>query len=618
MSRYGIFLGLSMLKRFSLTSKVARRMFLLFFLGAVVPVVCITVYSDLYVQRNLEAQANRDLVEIDRMIRDSVHRRVSLLADYLNVLAAVVFDAPDFHTIVGSDGSEWSSVFDGLALRSKGASQSWGGDFTFPELGEADEHYLASGSILLKVSSTDSRVLLLVQKGASVLVARARRSVFEEIVEGNSLAWRAEVVIAAENDTVLASSLARSMLPAFRNITATTIEHRNTLFYQQINGDAYMGVTQPEYFHDDLGAPFWTVLVMRPKEDLYLPLLAFRQSFYPLIGATVLLVTLLGVIFIRRHGLHLNALLEATQQVARRDFDIHLEIRSKDEFERLGHAFNQMAEDLVLSETMLLQAHKMESIGQLSAGVIHEVSNPNSAIGLNIRLLKTVWEGVEPVLELSAAADPSLRISGMPFPRLKEKVRAILDETSESSASIVKIVNDLKSFVRQDPGQEKVPVNLSEVVSSALQLIHYQLRQSHAELLLEIPADLPLIRGHEQKLKQVIINLVQNACQALPSDGGAITIRAEELVDEAFVQIEVIDDGVGIPAEQLHAVTAPFMTTRQDAGGTGLGLSICVRIIQEHSGTLEYENRELGGVVARLRLPIYLGTSLHSPKSETD
>jgi polar amino acid transport system substrate-binding protein len=115
---------------------------------------------------------------------------------------------------------------------------------------------------------------------------------------------------------------------------------------------------------------------------------------------------------------------------------------------------------------------------------------------------------------------------------------------------------------------------------------------------------LPLLRGNFQRLEQVLINLIQNACQALPDANKGIYISVQSNQENSVITIKVRDEGTGIPAEKLLNITDPFFTTKQDSGGVGLGLSISSKIVEEHGGTIYFESEIGAGTIATITLPV--------------
>jgi len=142
------------------------------------------------------------------------------------------------------------------------------------------------------------------------------------------------------------------------------------------------------------------------------------------------------------------------------------------------------------------------------------------------------------------------------------------------------------------------------VVQAAVRLTGSALKKSTDAFAADYAADLPLLKGHAQRLEQVVVNLLMNACQALPDRQRGIAVRTLRLEKENALCLEVADEGDGIPSADLPHVTDPFFTTRRESGGTGLGLSVSARIVKEHDGRLDITSAPGRGTSVRVILPI--------------
>ncbi len=254
-------------------------------------------------------------------------------------------------------------------------------------------------------------------------------------------------------------------------------------------------------------------------------------------------------------------------------------------------------------QRQLIQADKLASLGILVAGVAHEISNPNQAITLSGQVAKDAWNDVGPIIEGYYRENGDFTIAGTGYLQMREMIPNCLQAILDCSKRIDTIVSDLKGFARQDQGEAFYTLDLNLVVKSSLTLLTNMLKKTTAKLSVDLFADLPLVQGNFQRLEQVFINLIQNACQALPdqSRGVFISTRAGEEPDT--VVFEVRDEGMGIRAEDLPKILDPFFTTKRDTGGTGLGLSISATIVQEHGGRMEHSSEPSQGTTARVILP---------------
>jgi two-component system NtrC family sensor kinase len=248
--------------------------------------------------------------------------------------------------------------------------------------------------------------------------------------------------------------------------------------------------------------------------------------------------------------------------------------------------------DLKRLEEQLIQAEKLAAMGQMLAGVAHELNNPLTAI-----------LGVTELLRERAGGD--------------ESTRRQLELTHRQARRAARIVQNLLEFSRPASPQKK-PLDLNNLLERTLQLHEHSLRRNNIEVDFHLHADLPGVIGDANQLIQVFLNLVTNAEQAIREvrDSGRIQIRARRHGNQLMITVQ--DDGVGIRPEALQRIFDPFYTTKRPGGGTGLGLSICMSIIREHGGNIEAETLPAGGSAFTVYLPAASGQQPGSPSDASD
>jgi PAS domain S-box-containing protein len=248
--------------------------------------------------------------------------------------------------------------------------------------------------------------------------------------------------------------------------------------------------------------------------------------------------------------------------------------------------------DLKRLEEQLIQAEKLAAMGQMLAGVAHELNNPLTAI-----------LGVTELLRERGSTDDSTRRQ--------------LELTHRQARRAARIVQNLLEFSRPASPQKK-PLDLGNLLERTLQLHEHSLRRNNIEVDSRLPDELPGVVGDPNQLIQVFLNLITNAEQAIREvrDSGRIQIRAGRNGNQ--VTITVQDDGVGIRPEALPKIFDPFYTTKRPGGGTGLGLSICMSIIREHGGNIEAETLPAGGSAFTIYLPATSGQPAESVSSPLD
>lgn len=261
----------------------------------------------------------------------------------------------------------------------------------------------------------------------------------------------------------------------------------------------------------------------------------------------------------------------------------------------------------------LIQADKLATLGILVSGVAHEINNPNNFIMLNSNMISKVWKDVQNILNSYYESNGEFAIAGMPYSTSCGKVGDLIDGIGKGARRIEKIVSSLKDFSRQDTGEHKSSVDVKRMIETATLILNNLIKKSTNNFYLNLEENLPSIEGNFQKLEQVIMNLITNACQALPDPQKALYVKAKHLHKEHKIQIEIKDEGTGISEENLKHIVDPFFTTKRDRGGTGLGLSIAYNIIHDHQGKMTFESKLNKGTKITLLLPIKQVT----PEEET-
>lgn len=263
------------------------------------------------------------------------------------------------------------------------------------------------------------------------------------------------------------------------------------------------------------------------------------------------------------------------------------------------------------AQSKLIQSEKLASIGQLAAGVAHEINNPIGFIFSNFGTLEQYLEDLFQMLDAYEQAEASVsdgaalaRIrslkADLDIDYLKEDIPNLMRESRDGIQRVRKIVQDLKDFSRVDARQEWESVDLHAGIDSTLNIVNNEIKYK-ADVVKHYGA-LPEVQCLPSELNQVFMNLLVNAAHAITAERGTITISTG--VEGPNVWVEVADTGAGIAQENLKRIFDPFFTTKPVGKGTGLGLSLSYGIVQKHSGRMEVHS-ELGvGTRFRITLPI--------------
>ena len=264
---------------------------------------------------------------------------------------------------------------------------------------------------------------------------------------------------------------------------------------------------------------------------------------------------------------------------------------------------SDITESSILREEAMRSA-RLASLGELAAGIAHEINNPNGVIVHNSPILKEIMNAVIPILDEYGEAHGDFPLGRMPYSRMRERLQKLPDHIIEASQRIKCIVDDLKDFVREEGrGEQQQGADLNLALEAAVRLTANSVKKATHHFHVSYQPDLPLFIGSIQRIEQVIVNLIMNACQALPDTEAAIDISTRFDEKNKTVELSIADQGTGIKSEDLTKVTNPFFTTKRETGGTGLGLSISSRILQEHNGSLHIESFPNKGTTIVITLP---------------
>ncbi|KDM93520.1 transporter substrate-binding domain-containing protein [Photobacterium galatheae] len=263
-----------------------------------------------------------------------------------------------------------------------------------------------------------------------------------------------------------------------------------------------------------------------------------------------------------------------------------------------------------LQQQQLIQADKMTSLGILVSGMAHEINNPSSLLLLNLPILKESYQDAEEILEAYYQQHGDFMMGGLSYSRMRDEIPSMLDDMLAGTQRIRRIVEDLRDFARQEPTDLSEVVDLNGVTAAAIRLVERTLSQSTQHFSVSYGESLPTFEGNGQRIEQVIINLMINACQALSSPEQAIRVRTYFHSAEQQLRLEICDQGKGIAPEHLPRLSDPFFTTKREQGGTGLGLSISFSIVNEHGGNLTYDSTLQQGTCVTLSLPALKGTTV--------
>lgn len=315
-----------------------------------------------------------------------------------------------------------------------------------------------------------------------------------------------------------------------------------------------------------------------------------------LIGGTVTLI-----LFSTRKWITqpISKLMEGIKNMARGNLRTKIDLKRRDELSELGQAFNQMAVDLKEAQDRIIeeaeaklelerglrQSEKLATIGQLAAGLAHEIGTPLNIIGGRAELIKRKIKD-------------------------REGEQKDLDIIIQQAERITKIIQQLLGFVRRKRPEQK-GLNIKTLLETTLDFLEHKVQKQEVKVVKEMEDNLPSVLGDPDQLQQVFLNIILNAVQSM-SEGGTLHLSAsskwiskEGLEDgqHRYVEVKVQDTGMGMEREVMDNIFNPFFTTKERDKGTGLGLTVSQGIVQDHEGWIEVESEIGEGSQFRVYLP---------------
>ncbi|MBU1236678.1 MAG: HAMP domain-containing protein [Gammaproteobacteria bacterium] len=450
--------------------------------------------------------------------------------------------------------------------------------------------------------------------------------------------------LAASSDDVAILSLHEAS-QLFRNTSHVVASlHERALHDRQVS---------PHEFDDDLKRQALAMseaaqeVSRQYAEDYRLAVEALAQTaqrdqlrVLALLGGSLLLAWLVSHFFLGRRVI--ARLREVSHHLRRGDIDgpALVPVRGGDEIAEMARAVEQFLDDrkrlaeanaalkaeraqqeeligkLAQAQTQLLQSEKMASIGQLAAGVAHEINNPigfvNSNVGTLTRyitqLLEAIaaYEAAEPKLSAERRASLAEVKQRVDLAFMREDVTNLIAESAEGLQRVTRIIQDLKDFAHVDEAETQW-ADLERGLDSTLNVAWNEIKYK-AEVVKQY-GGIPEVECIPSQINQVFMNLLVNAAQAIP-ERGTITLRTALEGDR--VSIEIADTGRGIPPEHLQRIFDPFFTTKPVGKGTGLGLSLAYGIVQKHGGSIEVSSEPGRGTTFRMTLPIEASDALRA------
>lgn len=332
-------------------------------------------------------------------------------------------------------------------------------------------------------------------------------------------------------------------------------------------------------------------------------------TFYTVLSILLVSLVLIALVWWMVHK-PIRGLIAGTEKVAAGDLDHRIKVGSHDEMGALGESFNRMTIQLQQAQgelqgwantletrvekktaqlerahQQMIQVERMASMGKLAAIVAHEINNPLSGILTSARLiLRRFMKGK---IKSSGEQDDTV-----------EHVEMIAGEASRCG----EIVKSLLQFARSKKGT-KEPTDLNQLLRDSVRLVKHKVDLMNVDTLFELKEDIPPVLCDPQGIRQVFVAILINACEAMSSVGGVLTVGTRQVSTGSFVEAWVADTGCGMDEQTRKRIFEPFYTTKEDVKGVGLGLAVVSGIIGSHGGEIEVESEIGSGTTFFIRLP---------------
>ena len=576
-----------------LKSKVARRIFFLFIFCTLLPLFIIAGITYTSVNTQLTRQASARLRQSCKLKGMEIYNKLFSLEMELKMVSLIARESTETsgsrnRFILFKD--ELFKSFEGLAFVTNEGRiiiNILGTIEVIPELSPEELHHIYLGRTLVcmpnRHDATLAPQIFMVRlvhpevPQSGLLVAEVDQLALWGIDSEEALISDSPIFILHPEKGLLFSSI-----PGFRlDKIAQEYMIENPVwgdFQFNYGGDVYLAGYWSLFLKYHFFAPSWVVIMGQAKSIVQEPTAFFTKIFFLLVLLTFFIVSLLSVILIRKSLVPIESLRVGTEKIANGEFGTEVSIKSGDEFETLGDAFNEMSKKLEQGRKLLVQSAKMSTVGEMASGIVHEIGQPLTSIyGLvELMLLKKPDEESKKNLEI-----------------MKNQVERLSH-----------IISGFKTFARVSE-EKMVPVSLDEVIRVTYELLAHQIQMKHILWIYEKEDHLPPIRGDRNMLQQVLTNLIINAMDALEGKKDVkpeIALRTFTKDDQVF--IEIWDNGSGIPKEIQERIFDPFFTTKSEGKGTGLGLAIIASILHQHGAHIRLESEVNLGTKFIISFPV--------------
>ncbi len=576
-------------KRTFFRGKVARRIFVLFILCALIPLSALAYFAFSQVTKNLYSQANEDLHVASKAAGMLTFQHLQFLETDLGMVGAILGQGESERTALSVPGLrerlrvEFKSIV--LTTGTGRMKILLGKRPVIPQLTKDEQDHVHTGkTLVLTRLAAEKHVRIYMVKAVSPPDA-SRDVIFGEI--DPEYLWGSEGFLSPQTELFVLDQSHNVLFSSFPEYTPLQ-EIKNAM-----QNDPSIGRFTWAYGNKSFLASYWDLFMVprfhanwivaqsQAKTDILAPIGNFRDIFLFLVLLTFLTAVFLSLIQIRRSLVPIELLREATRKFGEKKFESRVTIRTNDEFEELGGSFNEMAASLEnylqiirkSSEELREANKKLKTLDKLKSDLVttvsHELRTPLTAIKANAELIL-----MKPELQAEK----------------KVRLLRIINDESDRLARLITDVLDLSRIEAGTVRWNSQPVFLKEVIPLSVEAVLPLAQNKGIHLTTTHVETLPAIVGDKNRLVQLVTNLLSNAVKFTPS-GGTITIRAhQEQAPFPRLVVAISDTGVGIPPEDLTLIFDTFYRSSHplmdETEGPGLGLTIARQIVKNFGGEI--------------------------------
>lgn len=256
------------------------------------------------------------------------------------------------------------------------------------------------------------------------------------------------------------------------------------------------------------------------------------------------------------------------------------------------------------SEKSFFSSDRMNSLSALVSGMAHEINNPNNLIVLSTDILREIWDEISQIVDKHFEINENFTVHGIKRDMLNQNVLNLINNILSGSDRITKTISAIKDFIRIDWNERKTECDIVSIIRSAILTCNKSLQETTDNFEFSSDPDIPRIKCFSQLIHRAIVNIINNACQALTDRSQKIEVRIMYIPASTDIKIIIADEGRGIVPEDVKLIFDPFFTTHRDKGRPGLGLSLSYSVIKMHDGRIELDSQCGSGTTVTITLPL--------------